>query len=163
MGKTFPLTSCYNEHMINSCLGLVLITLLLLIPSGIAHSEEILKPVATKTEYIIIDPAAFNKSVISAWGESWTSDPVTVSLKFTGPFEGLTQSIERMNDSAESPETTTVTITSEGLLDDSVMGEKFLLKLKRTGHGAWLIESAGKKVKCWPGRGHQDYSNKPCN
>jgi len=149
--------------MIKSFLSLALITLLLLIPRGIALSQEIEKPEVTQAVYIIMDTAEFNKSVISAGGESWTSDPVTVSLKFTGPFEGLTQSIERKNDSAESAETTTVTITNEGLLDDSVMGEKFHLKLKRAEHGAWLVESAGKMIKCWAGRGHQSYSNKPCN
>lgn len=144
--------------MTEGYLYITVIILILLISHNIARAQETGKPGVTEAQYILIDYEDFNKSAISARGEEWTLVPVTVSLKLSGPFEGLSQRIERKNDNAESAETATVTITNKGLLDGSVMGEKFFLKLKRTEHGAWLITSAGKKVKCWPGRGHQDYS-----
>ncbi len=148
--------------MTNRYLSVAAAVLILLISHSIAFAEDTGKAGSAQASYITLDPGAFNKSVTEAGAEKWTSDPVAVSLRFTGPFEGLTQTIERKNVSAESPDKTAVTITNEGLLDDSVMGEKFFLKLKRAEQGAWLIESAAKTVKCWPGRGHQDYSNKPC-
>lgn len=145
------------------CLILLLIILPLLISHSVAFTEEIDKPGVAEAQYIPIDYENFNKSIMSTKAEEWTSDPLTVSLKFTGPFEGLTQNIERKNDSAESPGSTTIVIINEGLLDDSVMGEKYFLILKKTEHGAWLITSARKMVKCWKDRGHQDYSKEPCN
>ena len=113
--------------MIKSCLSLVLIILILSVSHNIALTNEAEKPGVTEAQYILIDYGDFNKSVMSARGEEWTLDPVSVSLKFSGPFEGLSQRIERKNDNAESPETATVNITNEGLLDDSVAGEKYTL------------------------------------
>jgi hypothetical protein len=149
--------------MMKRCLCIIFIIFTLLISSGSAFAKDSTEPAVSKAQYIILDRKDFNKSVISAKGEARTSDPVTVSLRFTGPFEGLTQSIERKNAGAESTMRTTVTIINEGLLDDSVMGEKYLIELKKTDHGIWIIESAGKMVRCWKGRGHQDYSKKLCN
>ncbi len=149
--------------MKNSYLNIVVVIFILLLSHSAAFAKDNSESGAKETEHIIVDHEGFNKSILSAKGEAWTLDPVMVSLRFTGTFEGLTQSIERKNRSAEYPETTTVIITNEGLLDDSVMGEKYLLELKRTEHGAWLVNFAGKVIKCRQGRGHHDYSKKPCN
>lgn len=115
-------------------------------------------------QYENVDHTDFNKSVLSggAKGEKWTSDPVLVSLKFTGPSEGMTQTIERTYNSAESPDKATVVITNEKLLDDSVMGVQHKLDIKKDETGVWVVESAGKAVKCWEGRGHTGYSKEPC-
>lgn len=116
------------------------------------------------TEFLEMDFLAFNESVLSEnlTNYKWKMDPVIVSLKFIGLFEGKKQIIERINESAESLDKTLILITNEGLLDDSVMGIKYKIVLKKAGD-VWLIQNAGKAVKCWPGRGHSNYSPEPCN
>ncbi len=118
---------------------------------------------AQEIEFETIDYKAFNASLMTGKykDSDWRDDPVIVSLKFVGPFEGLKQTIVRNNDSPESSDITEIIITNKGLLDDSVMGVKYELSLKRT-NNVWLIESAARAVKCWQGRGHSDYSPEPC-
>ena len=115
-------------------------------------------------EYKSVDFAAFNKTVVEAAGksEAWTMDPVLVALKLTGPSEGMTQNIERVYGSAESPDAAEVMITNEKLPDDSVMGQRFVIVLGKNDDGSWTVKRAGKAVKCQEGRGHQDYSKEPC-
>lgn len=114
-------------------------------------------------EYESVDFAEFNKTVAEAAGksEAWTMDPVLVALKLAGPSEGMTQNIERVYGSAESP-AAEVIITNEKLPDDSVMGQRFVIVLGKNDDGSWTVKSAGKAVKCYEGRGHQDYSKEPC-
>jgi hypothetical protein len=116
-------------------------------------------------EYENIEHGNFNKTVLSASGngEEWTADPVLVSLRFIGSFEGITQAIERTYDNPESPKTAQVIITNEKLLDDSVMGVRHKLVLSRNENGSWVIESSAKAIKCWKGRGHANYSKEPCD
>ena len=105
----------------------------------------------------------FNKTILSAKSdeENWISDPVTVSLRFVGPFEGLSQNIERTNKNPEYPQTTDVIIINEGLLDDSVRSVKYKLTLKKV-DSIWIIKDAAKTFKCWKGRGHEDFSAELC-
>ena len=57
------------------------------------------------------------------------------------------------------PATATVTLT--GLLDDSILAERYVLSLTRHGD-VWRVESAEWAQRCRPGRGHQDYSTEAC-
>ena len=115
-------------------------------------------------EYESINFAEFNETVAEAAGksEAWTMDPVLVALKLAGPSEGMTQNIERVYGSAESPDAAKVVITNEKLPDDSVMGQRFVIVLGKNDDGSWTVKRAGKAVKCQEGRGHQDYSKEPC-
>ena len=119
---------------------------------------------AEEIEYETIEYKAFNESLLAGKYKDadWRDDPVVVSLKFVGPFEGLKQTIIRNNDSPESSDIAEIVITNKGLLDDSVMGIKYKLSLNET-NNVWLIQSAQRAVKCWQGRGHADYSAEPCN
>ena len=71
------------------------------------------------------------------------------------------QTIERVNVSPESFDTTQVTIINKGLLDDSVKAVKYKLTLNKV-DSVWVIDSAVKVFKCWKGRGHEDFSSEPC-
>ena len=117
------------------------------------------------SEYEMIDIGNFNKTVQMARenNEEWASDPVMVSLLFTGAADSMTQTIERKYPSAESRSTATVTITNEKLMDDSISGVKYKVDLKKNENGTWNIEGVGKAFKCWEGRGHTDYSPEPCS
>lgn len=68
---------------------------------------------------------------------------------------------QRVN-SGESPDKATVTIEESGLLDDSVFAEKTVFTM-RYQKEQWQIVNRVKVQQCWPGRGHQDFSEQPCN
>jgi hypothetical protein len=143
----------------------VFICFILLSFSHYALAGDKDEPGKADTEYENTEHGNFNKIVLpaSANGEDWTTDPVLVSLKFIGPSEGMTQTIERSYDDPESPKTAQVTITNEKLLDDSVIGVRYKLVLNRNENGLWFIESSRKAIKCWKGRGHGNYSKEPCD
>ena len=119
---------------------------------------------AEEIKYEPMDYKAFNESLRKEMNVAsvMSNDPVIVALKFIGPHQGREQTIVRRNESAEAADSTEINITTEGLLDDSVRGVKYKIILKKT-NNLWSVQSAGKSVKCWPGRGHTNYSSKPCN
>jgi hypothetical protein len=80
--------------------------------SGYALAGDIEGPRKADIEYENIEHGNFNKILLSASanGEKWTADPVLVSLRFIGPSEGMTQTIERSYDNPESPKTAQVII-----------------------------------------------------
>ncbi|CAO95032.1 Hypothetical protein ETA_pET460420 (plasmid) [Erwinia tasmaniensis Et1/99] len=69
--------------------------------------------------------------------------------------------IQHVN-SGESPDRAVIEIEESELLDDSVFAEKtvFTMNYKKD---EWKIISRVKMQRCWPGRGHQDFSVQPCH
>ena len=61
----------------------------------------------------------------------------------------------------EGTETATVTVTLQGLQDDSIAAERYVLGLQRDGE-AWRLGSAMWTQSCQPGRGHEDFSPATC-
>jgi len=55
-----------------------------------------------------------------------------------------------------------VTLTQTGLLDDSVEGVRYWLEFD-AGENAWEMVWAGRQVRCYPGRGSQDWTTELCN
>jgi hypothetical protein len=58
-----------------------------------------------------------------------------------------------------------VVITVSSLEDDSVRDERRRLELARAAGdagGGWTITWAGAVYRCWPGRGHQDFTKDFC-
>jgi hypothetical protein len=56
----------------------------------------------------------------------------------------------------------TVTVTREGLADDSVRAVRYELLLERTEEGTWRLRSARRLQRCQPQRGHQGFSAQLC-
>jgi hypothetical protein len=54
-----------------------------------------------------------------------------------------------------------VTVTLDGLLDDSVRAERWLLLFEPEGE-TYALGSAVRTLRCQPGRGHEDFSAEPC-
>jgi hypothetical protein len=54
-----------------------------------------------------------------------------------------------------------VTITLDGLLDDSVRAERWTLRFEPDGEEFRLV-SASRTQRCQPERGHQDFTTEPC-
>ena len=57
---------------------------------------------------------------------------------------------------------TTVTVTLDGLFDDSVRAQRFVLVLAQGDDGSWRLDSAEATQRCHEGRGHQTFSAEPC-
>jgi hypothetical protein len=55
----------------------------------------------------------------------------------------------------------TVTVTFDGLLDDSVRAERWTLVFEPDGE-RYRLASAVRALRCQPGRGHQDFTPEPC-
>jgi hypothetical protein len=55
----------------------------------------------------------------------------------------------------------TVSVTLDGLLDDSVRAERWTLVF-RSEDGSYVLESAVRTMRCHPGRGHDDFTPEPC-
>lgn len=91
--------------------------------------------------------------------------PVQVALHSMGEFFQDNVSnlsvIQHVN-SEGSPDKAVVTIEESGLLDDSVSAEKTVFTMSYQ-KDRWQIVSRVKTQRCWPGRGHQDFSEQPCN
>jgi hypothetical protein len=61
----------------------------------------------------------------------------------------------------EGTEMGEVTVVLEGLLDDSIAAERFVLVLRRQGD-MWTLASARWSQRCAAGRGHPDFSTEAC-
>jgi hypothetical protein len=67
---------------------------------------------------------------------------------------------------AEGPEgagdEASVTVTRDGLADDSVRAVRYRIVLERDDDGMWRIRSAQRVQRCHQDRGHQDFSPQLC-
>ena len=63
--------------------------------------------------------------------------------------------------SAEGAGPEIVTVTLDGLFDDSVRAERWTLTFEPEGD-AYRLTAAGWDQRCQPGRGHEDFSPEPC-
>jgi hypothetical protein len=106
------------------------------------------------------DAAAFN-----AWidGASHPDDLPRLLTQAFANTEARNVSFAVNYASGEAPVAATVTVTLDGLLDDSVRGEEHVLAFRRDPESRrWRLDKATSKVRCHPGRGHADFSTAPC-
>jgi hypothetical protein len=94
-------------------------------------------------------------------GEGWTLSVRSVALSFVGKE---CECGNRMLVEQPSPgrRKTAVMITDEGLHDDSVSAERHRIVLTTLPNGAWQINRGTLSWSCRSGRGHGDFSAKPC-
>jgi len=91
--------------------------------------------------------------------------PVQLALHSMG--ESFQDNISNLSvtqhvNSGESPDKAMVTIEESGLLDDSVSAEKTVFTMDYQ-KDKWQIVNRVKTQRCYPERGHQDFSGQPCN
>lgn len=106
---------------------------------------------------------AFQQAISSAAqaGEPWVYDPLQVALRLVGDFEGRSQSITRIHDSADTPRAAEVIVIEDGYLDDSVRGARYHITLE-SDQGVWRPTAVARGWRCWPGRGHETFAKQPC-
>lgn len=89
--------------------------------------------------------------------------PEAIALAAFGleePTEGnFNQAVEVVEQTSERA---IVTLTQTGLLDDSVEGVRYWLEFD-AGENAWEMVWAGRQVRCYAGRGSQEWTTELCN
>jgi hypothetical protein len=94
--------------------------------------------------------------------ERWERSPVLVAGEFVRLDERDVSRATVVADAGpEAGGPAIVTVTLDGLLDDSVAAERYVLRLRREGR-TWTLESATWALRCQAGRGHQAFTPEPC-
>lgn len=70
--------------------------------------------------------------------------------------------ISQQVNSGELPDKAVVTVEVSGMQDDSVSAERTVFTMRHQ-DGKWQIVNRIKTQQCWPGRGHQEFSEQRCN
>lgn len=98
---------------------------------------------------------------LDANGEA-ASSPVVAATRFLrlDRTAGTTTSVIA-HSTEEGSGPTTVVVTLDRLPDDSIRAERYLLAFTQS-NGEWRLASAVSARRCWPTRGHQDFSTEPC-
>ena len=88
--------------------------------------------------------------------------PVEIALAVARPFEGSMQNIIQVNQGAEAPSASRVTVLRDGLLDDSVRGDRWDVALERAQSGAWTIKEVKRAWRCRRGAGPDQFAAVRC-
>lgn len=106
----------------------------------------------------VTDFAAFQAEVEARWERS----PALVAGAFLRLDErDASRTTVGADAGPESSGPATVTVTLEGLQDDSVAAQRYVLRLRREGE-TWRLQSASWAQRCQRGRGHQAFTAEPC-
>jgi hypothetical protein len=104
--------------------------------------------------------SAFN-DFVSVAQPAWAAEEVTTAVYFaTGPLAAPEDAPQRVDIVPQADGT--IEVTEWGLPDDSVEAGRFRVRLTEQPDGTWRVTQAQWSQKCWPGRGHQDFSTVPC-
>jgi hypothetical protein len=83
--------------------------------------------------------------------------PVDIALAVAGRFEGSAQQIIQVNAGSESPVSSHVTVLRDGLLDDSIRGQRWDISLERSASGPWRIKHVQLAWRCRRGADTERY------
>jgi hypothetical protein len=114
--------------------------------------------------FINLDAAELNQKIKegSEQKEGWTETPLLIVNQLFGPVYNSEGHQTFIFEQYESDSSLTVIVASEGLLDDSVAGEKRIIKFKYI-NDQWTIEGIKLGFKCYEFRGgHVNYSGQVC-
>lgn len=107
----------------------------------------------------VVAPAAYGSTSSLATGGG---SPVEIALAIAGAFEGTTQHIVQINVGGEMPSSTKIVVLRDGLLDDSVRGERWDIVLNRTSARLWNIHEVKRSWRCRRGELTDRFSAKLC-
>jgi hypothetical protein len=107
----------------------------------------------------LVAPAAYTQaSALAASGGS----ALDIALAIVGAFSGSTQHIIQINEGSEAPSASRITVVRDGLLDDSVRGERWDIVLERTGAGHWRIAEVRRAWRCRRGAPTDRFATRLC-
>jgi len=116
-------------------------------------------------------PASSGPASGAALGAFAPADDVLADYNAASSPEAAAQAVaRRYADEADAVEVrvleqtayaATALVTATGLRDDSVRDERLRLTYSPAG-GTWELVGAARQVRCWPGRGHEDWGADRC-
>jgi hypothetical protein len=109
-----------------------------------------------------LDVTEFN-DFLATGGDAFASLPIAAVAKYLG-LSTSTASFTKVESTSpgEVRNFAEVVVTLEGLLDDSVRGARYTIELQEDQGGMWRLRTAEWAQRCQRGRGHQEFSPKPC-
>ena len=118
-----------------------------------------LRPLDPAADAILLGPVAH---VETGPAIAFGADPAALALSAFGA-EGAGDGRQRTDAETllQRNRFAVVLVTTTGLPDDSVRDERMRVVLGRVAEG-WTVTSAGRQVRCQPGRGHADWSVEAC-
>jgi hypothetical protein len=95
--------------------------------------------------------------------EDLARSPIRATVEFVRLKDprALTTTVRERASQLENPQEVRVTLTEDGLPDDSIRSVRWVLVFQRAGR-RWKVRSARRLQRCQPGRGHQKFSPRPC-
>ena len=113
----------------------------------------------------LIDIGELNQQIYDGGraGEAWAKDPYQIAVKLAGDFsDTLTRTIEMSVPQIEGSSRMTITVTDDGVADDSTRSIRHRIELIRDESGDWNLSRAGRSWKCQQGRGSQSFTTAKC-
>jgi hypothetical protein len=112
--------------------------------------------------FITENATAYNERIAQGnlTGEHWAQDPLAIVNELFQSDEfarKVTLDVDR-----KSSDEMIVTLTREGLEDDSLNGEKRTIEFEKR-NGLWTIRNIQLRFKCRKNRGHTHYSGDFCS
>lgn len=139
---------------------LKLLFTLLLLSSACTTATSQSSPTRDNTDYRPLTV----ESLVDQFGLDPSGDPGDIAATMLLYARQETEGRRREEISltyADFGQTSQLLFTVEGLADDSVQAQRYLLDMTQTETG-WQIDSAGIQTRCAPNRGHQDWSSDSC-
>jgi hypothetical protein len=90
------------------------------------------------------------------------NEPLDIVLKLVGKFEGAIQHMIQINEGSESPSACRITVMRDGLMDDSVRGERWDIALEKTAKNFWSIREVRRSWRCWRGEQTDRFATDLC-
>jgi hypothetical protein len=115
--------------------------------------------------FLEVDTGEFNQQIRRGIqnSEAWVETPYLIVNQLFGPQYNSEGYETFILEQYENDSSLTVIVTREGLLDDSVAGEKRIIDFKFE-NGLWTIGKMRLGMKCYEHRGgHTNYSGDACS
>jgi hypothetical protein len=139
---------------------------------GDDDEEETREPASTQAAPPVPQPesrtgslpvAEFN-AFLDRTRPAFATSALRTALEFANVGEGqaASTSVEVEEGVEGNSGEASVTVTRDGLADDSIRAVRYVVILERNGDGTWRVRSAKRLQRCHQGRGHQDFSPQLC-
>ena len=110
-----------------------------------------------------VEPATLNVEIGAAArrNEDWVRDPGLVALYVSKATEAPRVRLYRQDNRGESPDSSTVTVIMDQLLDDSIAGIWTQYRLVREENGSWRVAGVRQAYKAYRGGDTEYYRAEP--
>jgi len=109
-----------------------------------------------------VEISGFN-DFLAGEGKEFAASPIVAVTEFLRLDESTASAITVLSTSpGEVRNFSEVVATLDGLLDDSVRAARYTVELERNDSNEWRLRATDWAQRCQAGRGHQDFSPRPC-